>query len=143
VIKPGGELIINVPNIKNSCLRKLRLAIGQTDEMHGHVRPGYTAGGLKGLLADRFTMVGSGTYSKFFSECIDTLIRLGSSFVKKGQAGSRKGVLITDEDLRRNNKMLKVYSVIFPLVWLFCKLDGLLFWSSGYMLIAKARSNKR
>lgn len=38
VLKPGGELLINVPHITNNLLRKFRLAIGQTDEKHGHLR---------------------------------------------------------------------------------------------------------
>jgi hypothetical protein len=32
--------------------------------------------------------------------------------------------------------------VLFPIVWIFCKLDALLFWCGGYMLIAKATANK-
>lgn len=74
IIKPGGELLINVPHIKNSFLRKLRLAIGQTDEKHGHLRPGYTVEQLTGLLKDKFIITTHKSYSKFFSEFIDTLI---------------------------------------------------------------------
>ena len=36
IMKPGGILVLNVPNVKDSLLRKLRLAIGQSDERHGH-----------------------------------------------------------------------------------------------------------
>ena len=85
IIKPGGELIINVPHVKYSLLRKFRLAIGQTDEKHGHVRPGYTLESLKTLLNDEFTVVSYKTYSQFFSECIDTLITFGFSLLKKGK----------------------------------------------------------
>ncbi len=66
IMKPGGELVINVPHIKNSLLRRIRLAIGQTDEKHGHVRPGYTLESLQELLDGRFTVLEAKTYSKFF-----------------------------------------------------------------------------
>jgi SAM-dependent methyltransferase len=142
VLKPGGELIVNVPHIKNSMLRKLRLALGQTDEKHGHLRPGYTVEELKALLDGRFTLLGCETYSKFFSECVDTVITLGSGLMKSGEITSSKGMIVTGSDLHQHQSILRIYSLIFPLVWLFSKLDVLLFWCSGYMLVAKARSNK-
>ena len=143
VIKPGGELIINVPHIKNSLLRKFRLAIGQTDEKHGHVRPGYTIDGLMTLLKDTFTIASYRTYSKFFSELIDTLMTFGFGVLKKGKTTTRKGVFITGHDLGQYQKLFRVYSFIYPVVWLFTRLDALLFWSSGYMLIVKAKIKKR
>jgi SAM-dependent methyltransferase len=143
IIKPGGELIINVPHVKPSLLRKFRLAIGQTDEKHGHVRPGYTVDGLTALLANKFTVTASQTYSKFFSECVDTLMTFGFSLLKKGEATSQKGLLVTGHDLRRHQKTFRMYSLIYPVVWSFAKLDLLLYLSSGYMLLVKAKINKK
>lgn len=143
IIKPRGELIINVPYIKNSLLRKFRLAIGQSDEKHGHVRPGYTINGLTEIMRDQFTIVSYKTYSKFFSEFVDTLIALAFDILKKRQASSSKGLLVTGQDLRQFSKSFRIYSIIYPMVWLFAKLDNLLFWCSGYMLIVKARINKK
>ena len=142
IIKPEGELIINVPHIKNSLLRKLRLAIGQTDEKHGHVRPGYTVEKLTKLLEDKFTVVAYRSYSKFFSEFIDTIMVFGLSLIKKDEANSQKGMLFTEKDMRKYQKMFRVYSVIYPVFWILSKLDTLLFWRSGYMLIIKAKINK-
>jgi ubiquinone/menaquinone biosynthesis C-methylase UbiE len=143
IIKPGGELIINVPHIKNSLLRKVRLAIGQTDEKHGHLRPGYTVEQLAVLLKDKFQIVNHKSYSKFFSEFIDTLINFGLSLVKKGENSSKKEILVTEKDISKYQKMFKVYSVIYPVFWVWSKLDTLLFWRSGYMLIVKAKINKQ
>jgi SAM-dependent methyltransferase len=142
IIKPGGELIINVPHMKNSLLRRFRLAIGQTDEKHGHVRPGYTIDGLTALTMGRFMIVSYKTYSKFFSECIDTFITLAFSLLKKGEPSSPKGLIVNGQDLHQHRKMFRVYSVIYPIVWCFAKLDRLLIWTSGYMLIAKTRVAK-
>ena len=140
IIKPGGEIIIHVPHLKNSFLRKFRLAIGQTDEKHGHVRAGYTEKTLEALLGAQFTILSRHTYSKFFSEFIDTLVTQGLRLFKKEK--SSKGVLVVEEDLKKYKKMFKIYSLIYPMLWFFSKLDALLFWRSGYMLIAKAKINK-
>ncbi len=143
VIKPGGQLIINVPHIKNSPLRKLRLAIGQTDEKHGHLRPGYRREDLQRLLGDEFRLVDSHTYSKFFSECIDTLITFGFGLLKGKGHESSKGVLVTGEDMGKHQKSFLLYSLIYPVVWCVSRLDTLLFFTSGYMLIAQAETTKK
>lgn len=142
IIKSNGELIINVPHVKDGLLRKFRHAIGQTDEKHGHLRPGYTLNSIQDLLGDQFTLQSSGTYSKFFSELIDTLIVFAVSLVQKKKGQSKKGLVVTGDDLAGNRSAFKAYSLIYPLVWLFSKLDGLLFFTSGYMLIVKARAIK-
>jgi len=142
VIKPGGVLVINVPQIKDTLLRNFRVAMGQTDEKHGHVRPGYTVEGLEALLKGKFTIVRHKTYSKFFSECLDTLIAFGFGLLKKGEDTTRKGLLLTGQDLLRHEKIFKAYSLIYPLAWFMARLDMLLFWCSGYMLIVKAKINK-
>lgn len=143
IMKPAGELIINVPNIKNSLLRQFRLSIGQTDEKHGHLRPGYTVEGIRTLLGSKFTLLYYKTYSKFFSEFIDTLITFAYGVLKGlEQEESKKGVFVTGSDINKYKKLFKVYSLVYPVVWVFSKLDSLLFFQSGYMLILKARVNK-
>jgi ubiquinone/menaquinone biosynthesis C-methylase UbiE len=142
ILKPGGELIVNVPCAKKSLLRRIRHALGGTDEKHGHVRPGYTLDTLTQLLRDRFSIVAWRTYSKFFSEAVDTLLNLAYARLKKEQVTSSKGLIVTGQDLTRYRKIFRFYSFAYPLLWLIAKLDGLLFWTSGYMLIAKATVNK-
>jgi ubiquinone/menaquinone biosynthesis C-methylase UbiE len=143
IMKPGGELIINVPHTKNSLLRLFRLSIGQTDEKHGHLRPGYTVEDVRTLLGRKFTLLAYKTYSKFFSEFIDTLITFAYGILKGSeQQESRKGVLVTGSDLSKYKKLFRVYTLIYPVVWVFSRLDLLLFFQSGYMLILKAKVNK-
>src|SRR4029450_6351394 len=48
---PGGRLGGNTPHLKRTALRRLRHALGQTDEKHGHLRPGYTPEALGGRLS--------------------------------------------------------------------------------------------
>lgn len=142
IIRPGGELIVNVPHAKNSLLRKIQLAIGQTDEKHGHVRPGYAIGSLRDLLEDRFEIISHRTYSKFFSEVLDTVITFVFYRLKGNSGHSQKGVVITGGDLARYRKLFRLYSMIYPVVWTFVQMDRLLFWCNGYMLIVKASVKK-
>lgn len=140
IIKPGGLLIVNVPHATDGLIRRLRLLLGQTDEQHGHVRPGYTRTSLARLLNGRFHVEACHSYSGFFAELIDTLIVFIVSRLK-GDAGadSKKGLLVTGADLRRYRLMFRVFSLLYPIIWLFAKLDDLLFFVDGHMLIVRAR----
>lgn len=137
VLKPGGRLIVNTPHLKRSLLRRLRHAIGQTDEKHGHLRPGYTPRRLAELLAGSFELESQRTYSRFFSELVDTGINWGVE--RLGKKGSAKGVVVTGSDVARHAKAFRAYSAVYPVVWVLSRLDLLIPWSSGYMLIAALR----
>jgi SAM-dependent methyltransferase len=136
VTRPGGRLVVNTPHLKRTRLRRLRHALGQTDEKHGHLRPGYTPDGLRELLGRDFRLESWRTYSRFFSELVDTGINLGVE--RLGKRGSRKGLVVTGGDVARHRKLFRAYSLVYPAVWLVSRLDHLLPWTSGYMLIATA-----
>jgi len=55
-----------------------------------------------------------------------------------GKKGSRKGVVVTGGDINRHAKMFKAYSLVFPLVWGFSRLDALLPLNDGYRLLLVA-----
>ena len=146
IMKPGGELVINVPHRKQSGLRRFRLAIGQTDEAHGHVRHGYTIEELSVILDPSCELFAQHTYSRFFSEAVDTLVTWGVRRVKRQPHGGGvnpvtgvKGTVVTGQDLARHQKLLVISSMLYPLLWCAAQLDRLLWFRSGYMLIAKAR----
>lgn len=136
VTRPGGLLIVNTPHLKRTLLRRLRHALGQTDEKHGHLRPGYTPARLQELLHG-FELQQHHTYSRFFSELLDTLINWGVE--RLGKRGSQKGMVVTGADLRKNRKAFRAYALIHPFVKAVAALDALLPFVSGYMLIASAR----
>lgn len=147
IMRPGGELIVNVPHLKVSLLNKVRSLLGQTDEKHGHVRAGYTLDELRDLLENMFLILSYKTYSRFFSELIDMVIRTGYELLKKTEAGGTaseysKGALVTELDIAKYKKSYRLFSIIYPLVWLLTQLDSLLFFQSGYLLMLKARVNK-
>jgi SAM-dependent methyltransferase len=138
VLRPGGRLVVNTPHRRDTALRRWRHRLGQTDERHGHVRPGYTASELRELLEDnhRFRLERHHTYSGFFSELVDTGIQWGLSAL--GKKGSAKGVVVTAGDLRRHRRLFLTYSALYPIVFAVCQLDRLLPSGSGHMLIASA-----
>lgn len=136
ITNPGGRLVVNTPHWKRTLLRRVRHAIGQTDEKHGHLRPGYTPERLAELLGPAFTPEGHRTYSRFFSELVDTAINWGVE--RLGKKGSAKGIVVTEGDVARHEKLFRVYSAIYPFVWAVSRLDALVP-ASGYMLIAAFR----
>ena len=136
ITRPGGRLVINTPHLKRTLLRRLRHAIGQTDEKHGHLRPGYTPERLRELLHGRFVLEHHHSYSRFFSELADTAINWAVG--RAGKKGSAKGVVVTGEDVAKNRKLFRLYSLVYPLVWAVTRLDALVP-AAGYMLIGVAR----
>jgi len=141
VLKPGARLVVNTPHARNTALRKLRLGLGQTDLKHGHLRPGYTRESLGALLGSSFEVVESKTYTKAFSETVDTAMQWGLESL--GKKGSKKGVVVTGGDLDRHAKLFTAYSAIFPFVWAFSRLDALLPWNDGYRLLLVATKKTR
>lgn len=136
VTRPGGRLVVNTPHVKRTLLRRFRHALGQTDERHGHLRPGYTPERLFELLDERFSIESHRTYSRFFSELVDTAINW--AVTRLGKQGSAKGQVVTGGDIERHRRMFQAYSAIYPFVWALARLDALIPWASGYMLIATA-----
>ena len=126
----------HAPSRRDTALRRLRHALGQTDEKHGHLRPGYDAEELRALLAPAFALERWHTYSRFFSELVDTGIQWGVE--RLGKKPASKGLVVTGGDIARHRRLFRAYSVVYPLVWTVSRLDALLPASSGYMLIASA-----
>lgn len=138
ILKVGGQVVINVPNPKEGWLRRLRFMLGQTDQAHGHVRPGYTAGQLEGLFSTHFSFLCFRGYGRFFSEVIDTLITLAMDILKKGRR-SEKGSVTTAADISRHAKIFKIYGLLYPFFKVCVWLDGLIPFAHNNMLIAVAR----
>jgi len=143
ILKPGGIVLINVPHLKpGSLLNRFRHRIGLTDEWHGHLRPGYTLDGLRQLLGSSFVIEVATTYSRAFSELVDTALNGGYEFVKRrnpGRVVSQKGTLVTQTEMEKHRKQFRLLRALYPLLWIVAKLDVLLPLQSGYKLIVRAR----
>jgi len=140
IMRDDAVLIVNVPHHRpRSLIRRLRLALGLTDEKHGHVRPGYDAAGLRRLLGPAFEVEAGHTYSGFFVELFDVAVSLYFDRAKKGHSSS-KGNVVTSGDLSRRAAQFRMFSMVYPLVAGLQLLDRLLFFVPGHSLIVKARA---
>jgi 2-polyprenyl-3-methyl-5-hydroxy-6-metoxy-1,4-benzoquinol methylase len=140
VTRPGARLVVNTPHLKKTMLRRFRHWLGQTDEKHGHLRPGYTPRLLGELLGSRFELEQHHTYSRFFSELVDTAINWAVE--RLGKKGSAKGMVVTGDDVAKHRRMFRAYSLIYPVVAVVASFDALIPWASGYMLIARATRSR-
>ena len=140
VTKVGGRLIAFTPYHKHTLLRRLRITLGQSDARHGHVRPGYTRASLSGLLKDRFKLTRCITWVGPCSQLIDILVRWATYRSKPGGTAQRslKGTILTSNDLPRFQRQLRIAGLIYPILWVFSRLDMLLPFTHGYMLAAEA-----
>ena len=140
ILRPGGRLLVNVPHLKpRSLLNRVRHAAGLTDEKHGHVRPGYSVASLREVLAPHFMLVRHATYSRFFSEGIDTAMTLAYEATTKGKTpASSKGTVVTQADATERKGSFRLLRTAYPVLRAVAALDGLLFLQPGYKLIAEA-----
>jgi SAM-dependent methyltransferase len=136
ITRPAGRLVINTPHRKDTLLRRVRHALGQTDERHGHLRPGYDARDLERLAGGAFELESQRTYSRFFSELVDTAVNFAVE--RLGKQGSAKGMVVTGADLAKHRRLFRAYSLVYPIVWAVSRLDALVP-ATGYMLIAALR----
>jgi ubiquinone/menaquinone biosynthesis C-methylase UbiE len=143
IVKPGGGLVINVPHIKPySLLNRFRHWIGLTDEWHGHLRPGYTMTSLSQLLEPYFVIDRATTYSRAFSELVDTALNGVYETLRRRKhvpTVSQKGTLVTRSDMNEHKKEFLLLSAMYPLLWIVARLDALLPLQPGYKLIVGAR----
>jgi len=145
VLKQQRELIVNVPHAKRGAiLRPIRIALGLTDQWHGHVRPGYREEELRQLLGEFFTVRQAKSYSRFFSHLIDTAFGFMHSRLGKGNSKeTSKGVVVTQEDFERGDKPLLFSSLLYPMCWLLVQFNRLLFFTKGYLLLVRAEKKAR
>jgi 2-polyprenyl-3-methyl-5-hydroxy-6-metoxy-1,4-benzoquinol methylase len=145
VLKKGGQLVLATPHTgRIFLLHKLRPLVGLKLEFYGHKREGYSASELKTKLETfRFSIEKEQTFSHFFSEFTELLINvLYKKFSAKKHADSLRDGHIrptTEEEFNAKKKTFKLYGFIYPAVWLFSKLDTLLFFQRGYSLLVWAR----
>ena len=118
IVRPGGSVIINVPHLKpGSRLNRLRHAIGLTDAWHGHLRPGYSVEQLRRLLNGDFAIEQVATYSRTFSELVDTLLNSLYLLLQRRKSSgpqSAKGTVVTGADVRNRRGQFLLLSALYP-----------------------------
>lgn len=136
VLRPNGTLILNTPRKKFSWLARFQERVGLTDENLGRVRPGYTEHELEALLSGRFDVSAHRTYRGFFSKLFESICLLIMRRFPTDKMG-KHAPMVSPEMLDQHKLLVRAYSLMFPLVRVFCALDRTLRYP-GYMLISKA-----
>ena len=134
ITRPGGSPVVNTPHLAARCGGAARPGPDGREARAPAARLHRRGPGA--LLAPGFDLEAHHTYSRFFSELVDTVINAGLGAL--GKRSSAKGMVVTGDDVSRHRKLFRAYGAIYPAVWLVARLDALVP-ASGYMLIAAAR----
>jgi len=141
ILKERGRLVLVTPHTgRFYLLHKLRPALGMKLEFYGHKREGYGLAELAARLERHGLRPARRlTYSKFFSEFFELIINA----VYVGILSRRKRTGLRDGQIRPSDaaefdaqaKTFRLYSLVYPAVWLVSQLDRLLFFLKGYSLM--------
>ena len=145
VAKRGGKVIVTVPNGDETKLAtRIKNFIGMTKEKYGHVREGYDILDLKKLLSENGVRpYADNSFSKIFTELLELSINFlyVNILSKKSVAKVETGTIApaTQNQLKSIEKTYKIYSLIYPFFWLISKMDSILFFSSGYVVVVEGK----
>jgi hypothetical protein len=115
-----------------------------TRERYGHVRDGFSVAELQALLRRAgIEPARELTFSRFFTE----LIELGINYAYVKRLAKKSAVVVSEgtiapataDQLRSVQKVYRLYSAIYPFVWLVSQLDRLLFFTAGYVVLVEGR----
>lgn len=134
IIRPGGRIIVTTPNGDGSKPAvRIKNLLGMTRETYGHVRDGYTIPELRAMMsAVGFEPGADGHYSNFFTEMVELGINLAYVKVlnRKKPGGADHGHAAiapsSAEQVRKVEKTLKLYRLIYPFTRAASSLDVLL-----------------
>lgn len=146
VLSPGGMAIVTTPNGDTRLpVAALKRLIGMGPETYGHVVQGYRVAELEGMLrAVGMEPVGSGGYSRFFTELAELAINFAYvKFLakKKAHPPAMEGTIAptSKRELEAVRKEYRMYSLIYPIMYTFSLLDKLVPGRGGYAVAVAAR----
>ena len=146
VLAPSGLAIITTPNGDTRLpVAALKNVIGMTPATYGHVVQGYRVRELEAMFRSvGMRPVASGGYSRFFTEFAELLINFAYVKVlakKKEHPPAMEGTIAptSRKELEAVRKEYRMYSLIYPFMYLFSLLDKLIPGRGGYAVAVSAR----
>jgi SAM-dependent methyltransferase len=146
VVSPGGLAIITTPNGDTRLpVAVLKRHIGMGPEIYGHVVQGYRVGELQQMMRSmNMRPVGWGGYSRFFTEFAELVINLAYVKIlakKKDHPEVMTGTIAptSKKEMAAVQKEYRMYSLIYPFMYLFSLLDKLIPGRGGYAVAVSAR----
>jgi len=145
VLKKGGEFIAATPRTGNIfILNYLRPLLGMKLEFYGHKREGYSLKQLKKLLekAD-LQFIRHRSFSGFLTELIELILNFLyiKLFPSKKSSPLRDGHIrpSTSSEFNSSQKAFKLYSLIYPLIWMISRIDRIFFFQRNYGIMIWAQ----
>jgi SAM-dependent methyltransferase len=140
VLKTAGLLFVDTEHRKRwSFWRPVRRLFGVDERPAERIRDGYTESTLFDILKDGFDLQEARTYSRFFVEGAESLLRMAVGAFSGGersdgadQEGQADGAAV----IRRIGH---IQAVAYPFFLICAKLDWLLFFTGGYRIRVLAR----
>jgi hypothetical protein len=90
--------------------------------------------------------VGYDSYARFFTELLELAINFGyvKLLARRSRARVEQGQIApqNQEQLQSVEKVYRVYSLAYPVLWLVSRLDALLFFTDGYAPVVVARKGE-
>jgi SAM-dependent methyltransferase len=146
VLAPNGLAIITTPNGDTRLpVALLKRVIGMGPATYGHVVQGYRVRELEGMFHSvDMRPVANGGYSRFFTELAELVINFGYVKVlarKKEHPPVMEGTIAptSRKELEAVRKEYRVYSLIYPFMYLFSLCDKLIPGRGGYAVAVSAR----
>ncbi len=147
VLKEEGILILATPRRgKKMLLNRVRPLLGLKIENYGHKKEGYTLKELEEKLRNtHFSIEKKTTFARFFSEAIELVLNFFyiKLFSKPEAPTLRDGHIrpSSKEEFASVEKVFRLYSFVYPLLWMISRLDKLLFFQKGYGILIWARKS--
>ena len=145
VLKKRGQLVLATPQTgKLFWLHKLRSFLGMKLAFYGHKREGYDLGQLqKKLEKAGFVLEKHRHFSRFTTELLELILNFIYIKFFKGNVstGLRDGHIrpTTSEEFSGKKTTFRLYTAIYPIVWMVSRIDKALFFLKGYGLMIWAK----
>lgn len=145
VAKSNAQIICTVPNGDDKKLVvRIKHAVGMSVESYGHTRVGLTIAEMQDIFRQsQVEPTATSTFSKFFTELLELTINFlyVKVLAKRSKAPVEKGQIApaTRDQIKSIEKSYRLYSLIFPIYWLISRLDFLLFFMEGYVVVVEGR----
>ena len=145
IAKPGAQLICTVPNGDDKkIVVRIKNAVGMSVEAYGHTRVGLTIDEMKDLFRQNdVEPTATSTFSRFFTEMLELTINFlyVKVLAKRSKVEVEEGQIApaTKDQIKSVEKTYRIYRLIFPIYWLISRLDALLFFTEGYVVVVEGR----
>jgi len=145
VLKVNGQLVLATPQTgRFFLLHRIRFHLGLKLEFYGHKREGYSLKTLKVKLEKAgFSVLSYKNFSRFFTEFLELVLNFFyiKAFRPKIPIALRDGHIrpTTSEEFHLKKTTFRLYSLLYPMVWILSRLDKALFFLKGYGLMTWAK----